>query len=173
MLRRIECRLNFKNWPVRTRDIKGGPKQPPFPLIGVARSLPLIGLTLSSANDAQRTVTLAFEFYYRQHSPCLTFAALFHKRVWPLPLLCTPLPVTHLTWTPGVHRTTRFFAHFAFGCFIPKLHLCTSILTFGATCVSRRIIDGDTCAEKFESLERINSIRETNGSFDTSHMYLM
>ena len=44
MLRRNECRLNFKNRPVRTGDIKGGPKQPPLPLIGVARSLPLIGL---------------------------------------------------------------------------------------------------------------------------------
>ena len=31
MLRQMECRLNFKNRPVRTRDIKGGggPKQPP------------------------------------------------------------------------------------------------------------------------------------------------
>ena len=45
MLRRNECRLNFKNRPVRTGDLKGGPKQPPLPLIGVARSLPLIGLT--------------------------------------------------------------------------------------------------------------------------------
>ena len=36
--------LNFKNRPVRTGDLKGGPKQPPLPLIGVARSLPLIGL---------------------------------------------------------------------------------------------------------------------------------
>ena len=46
MLRRNECRLNFKNRPVRTGDLKGGgPKQPPpLPLIGVARSLPLIGL---------------------------------------------------------------------------------------------------------------------------------
>ena len=44
MLRRSECRLNFKNRPVRTGDLKGGPKQPPLPLIGVARSLPLIGL---------------------------------------------------------------------------------------------------------------------------------
>ena len=30
MLRRHECRLNFKNRPVRTGDIKGGPKQPPL-----------------------------------------------------------------------------------------------------------------------------------------------
>ena len=30
MLRRNECRLNFKNRPVRTGDIKGGPKQPPL-----------------------------------------------------------------------------------------------------------------------------------------------
>ena len=44
MLRRNECRLNFKNRPVRTGDLKGGPKQPPLPLIEVARSLPLIGL---------------------------------------------------------------------------------------------------------------------------------
>ena len=45
MLRRNECRLNFKNRPVRTGDLKGGgPKQPPLLLIGVARSLPLIGL---------------------------------------------------------------------------------------------------------------------------------
>ena len=46
MLRRNECRLNFENRPVRTGDLKGGggPKQPPLPLIGVARSLPLIGL---------------------------------------------------------------------------------------------------------------------------------
>ena len=28
MLRRNECRLNFKNRPVRTEDPKGGPKQP-------------------------------------------------------------------------------------------------------------------------------------------------
>ena len=47
MLRQNECRLNFKNLPVRTGDIKGGPKQPPLPLIGVARSLPLIGLNKS------------------------------------------------------------------------------------------------------------------------------
>ena len=45
MLRRNESRLNVKNRPVRTGDLKGGgPKQPPLPLIGVARSLPLIGL---------------------------------------------------------------------------------------------------------------------------------
>ena len=44
MLRRNECRMNSKNRPVRTGDLKGGPKQPPLPLIGVARSLPLIGL---------------------------------------------------------------------------------------------------------------------------------
>ena len=30
MLRQNECRLNFKNRPVRTGDIKGGPKQPPL-----------------------------------------------------------------------------------------------------------------------------------------------
>ena len=48
MLRRNECRLNFKNRPVKTGDIKGGPKQPPLPLIGLARSLPLIGLRLLS-----------------------------------------------------------------------------------------------------------------------------
>ena len=30
MLRRNECRLNFKNRPVRTGDLKGGPKQPPL-----------------------------------------------------------------------------------------------------------------------------------------------
>ena len=38
--------MNFKNRPVRIGDLKGGgPKQPPpLPLIGVARSLPLIGL---------------------------------------------------------------------------------------------------------------------------------
>ena len=30
MLRRNECRLNCKNRPVRTGDIKGGPKQPPL-----------------------------------------------------------------------------------------------------------------------------------------------
>ena len=30
MLRRNECRLNFRNRPVRTGDIKGGPKQPPL-----------------------------------------------------------------------------------------------------------------------------------------------
>ena len=29
MLRRNERRLNFKNRPVGTRDLKGGPKQPP------------------------------------------------------------------------------------------------------------------------------------------------
>ena len=46
MLRRNECHLNFKNRPVRTGDIKGGPK--PLPLIGVARSLPLIGLSCLS-----------------------------------------------------------------------------------------------------------------------------
>ena len=45
MLRRNECRLNFENRLVRTGDLKGGPKQPPLPLIGVARSLPLIGLS--------------------------------------------------------------------------------------------------------------------------------
>ena len=47
MLRRNECRLNFKNRPVRTGVIKGGVLNnppPPLPLIGVARSLPLIGL---------------------------------------------------------------------------------------------------------------------------------
>ena len=45
-LSEIKCRLNFENRPVRSRDIKGSPKQPhPLPLIGVARSLPLIGLT--------------------------------------------------------------------------------------------------------------------------------
>ena len=38
MLSRNECRLNFKNRPVRTGDIKGGSKQPPLPLIGIARS---------------------------------------------------------------------------------------------------------------------------------------
>ena len=43
MLRRNECRLNFKNRPVRTGDIKGVLNNP-LPLIGVARSLPLIGL---------------------------------------------------------------------------------------------------------------------------------
>ena len=48
MLRRNECRLNFKNRTVRTGDIKGGPKQPPLPLIGVARSLPLIGLKMTA-----------------------------------------------------------------------------------------------------------------------------
>ena len=49
MFRQNECRLNFKNRPVRTGDIKGGggPKQPPLPLIGVARSLPLIGLKIT------------------------------------------------------------------------------------------------------------------------------
>ena len=47
MLRRNECRLNFKNRPVRTVDLKGSPKQPPLPLIGLARSLPLIGLILN------------------------------------------------------------------------------------------------------------------------------
>ena len=31
MLRRNECRLNFKNRSVRTGDLKGGPKQPPPP----------------------------------------------------------------------------------------------------------------------------------------------
>ena len=31
MLRRMECRSNFKNRPVRTRDLKEGPKQPPPP----------------------------------------------------------------------------------------------------------------------------------------------
>ena len=31
----------------------------------------------------------------------------------------------------------------------------------------------DTCADKFENLERINSIRETNGNFDSlAHVYL-
>ena len=30
MLRRNECRLNFKNRPERTGDLKGGPKQPPL-----------------------------------------------------------------------------------------------------------------------------------------------
>ena len=30
MLRRMECRLNFKNRPVTTRDLKGGAKQPPL-----------------------------------------------------------------------------------------------------------------------------------------------
>ena len=47
MLRRHECRLNFKNRPVRTGDLKGGGvinNPPPLPLIGVARSLPLIGM---------------------------------------------------------------------------------------------------------------------------------
>ena len=44
MLRRHECRLNFKNRPVRTGDLKGGHTQPPLSLIGVARSLPLIGM---------------------------------------------------------------------------------------------------------------------------------
>ena len=29
MLSGIECRLNFENRPVRSRDIKEGPKQPP------------------------------------------------------------------------------------------------------------------------------------------------
>ena len=56
MLRRNECRLNFKNRPVRTGDLKGGgPKQPtppPLPLIGVARSLPLIGLSLTHVTHA-------------------------------------------------------------------------------------------------------------------------
>ena len=48
MLRRNECRLNFKNRPVRTGDIKGGVlNNPPLPLIEVARSLPLIGLTFA------------------------------------------------------------------------------------------------------------------------------
>ena len=48
MLRQNECRLNFKNRPVRTGDIKGEVlNNPPLPLIGVARSLPLIGLTLA------------------------------------------------------------------------------------------------------------------------------
>ena len=39
----MECRLNFKNRPERTRDLKGVLNEP-LPLIGVARSLPLIGL---------------------------------------------------------------------------------------------------------------------------------
>ena len=43
MLRRIECRLNLKNRPVRTRDLKGVLNDP-LQLIGVIRSLPLIGL---------------------------------------------------------------------------------------------------------------------------------
>ena len=54
MLRRNECRLNFKNRPVRTGDLKGGgPKQPPLPLIGVARSLPLKGLRANSIAGIQ------------------------------------------------------------------------------------------------------------------------
>ena len=44
MLRQSECRLNFKNRPVRTRDIKGILNDP-LPLMGVARSLPLTEVT--------------------------------------------------------------------------------------------------------------------------------
>ena len=36
--------MDFENRPVRSRDIKGVLNSP-LPLIGVARSLPLIGLT--------------------------------------------------------------------------------------------------------------------------------
>ena len=43
MLKRTECRLNFKNRPVRTGDLNGGPKQPPATNRG-SQSLPLIGL---------------------------------------------------------------------------------------------------------------------------------
>ena len=66
MLRRMECRSNFKNRPVRTQDIKGGPKQPPppQPLIGIARSLPLIGLTISSGNLLTLAGTVNFASFH-------------------------------------------------------------------------------------------------------------
>ena len=45
MLRRNECRLNFKKSTGKNRRYQGGVlNNPPLPLIGVARSLPLIGL---------------------------------------------------------------------------------------------------------------------------------
>ena len=41
----IECRLHFENRHVKSQYIKGGVRKHPLPLIGVAKSLPLIGLS--------------------------------------------------------------------------------------------------------------------------------
>ena len=82
MLRRNECRLNFQNRPVRTGDIKGGPKQPPrppLPLIGVARSLPLIGLIENYGKQwaitfsVAKTICQTFSNHKRHFPPTLTF----------------------------------------------------------------------------------------------------
>ena len=59
MLRRTECRLNFKNRPVRTGDIKGGggPKQPPPPATNRGSQEPAtnrVNLTGSNLYDSIR-----------------------------------------------------------------------------------------------------------------------
>ena len=67
----IECRLNFENQPVRSRDIMGGGRKqppPPLPLIGVARSLPLIGLNEPRKRPVTRVTLLDLDHGLRSQA---------------------------------------------------------------------------------------------------------
>ena len=131
MLRRNECRFNFKNRPVITGDLKGGPKQPPLPLIGVARSLPLIGLTWSdliwldlnwlTLSDLTR---LDFDLTWPDLTlawPSLNWPALAHQ-TWPKPNKVDPTRPA-LTW---VFLTSDLVIELTHGWCLPEHgHLCT------------------------------------------------